>query len=90
METSIEQQIRDYIQENFLFGKPIDFGDQDSFLELGVIDSTGVLELVAFVQETFNFAIEDEEMLPEYLDSIRNLTNFISSKISNDATAKLG
>ena len=84
VEVSIENQIREFIKENFLFG-----GDDshlkadDSFLDNGIIDSTGVLELVAFVEQNFNIEVNDEELLPENLDSIRNLTLFINQKLDD-------
>jgi acyl carrier protein len=81
MEIAVEQKIRDYVQQNFLFGNPLTYSDEDSFLKLGIIDSTGVLELIGFVQETFDFTIEDEDIVPENLDSVRNLANFIRRKI---------
>jgi acyl carrier protein len=83
----VRQQVRDYLCENFLFGEPILFGDQDSFLQMGIIDSTGVLELVSFLQEKFGFAIADEEILPEHLDSIHNLVGFIEKKRAASGSA---
>jgi acyl carrier protein len=88
MTVAIEQQIRDYIQQNFLFGNPVEFGNQDSFLELGIVDSTGVLELVTFVQETFNLEIKDEEIVPENLDSIQNLAEFVRRKLKADTAGE--
>ncbi len=76
----IEEQVRQFITENFLFSEEKKVVDTDSFLENGIIDSTGVLELVSFVEEKFNVKVKDEEMIPENLDSINNLVNFIKSK----------
>ncbi len=77
----IKEQIREFIIENFLFGEGgEDLKDDDSFLEKGVIDSTGVLELVEWIEETFNIKVDDEELVPENLDSINNLEKFISRK----------
>jgi acyl carrier protein len=77
----IEIQIRDYIHENFVLGKDEQgFSENDSFLDSGLIDSTGILELIAFVEEGFDIEILDEEMIPENLDSISNVANFIRSK----------
>jgi acyl carrier protein len=77
---SIEQTIREFMQKNFLFGDTFPFRDEDSFLEKGIIDSTGVLELVGFVQETFEITIQDEELIPQNLDSVSNLAKFIRQK----------
>ena len=76
----IEEQVRNFITENFLFGEEKKVADTDSFLENGIIDSTGVLEVVSFVEDTFNIKVKDEEMVPENLDSISNLANFIKRK----------
>lgn len=77
----MRDQIRRFIFENFLFGEPDDrLKDDDSFLEKGIIDSTGVLELVAFLEEKFKIKIADEELVPENLDSVNNLVNFINKK----------
>lgn len=79
--SDIEAQIRQYVRENFILGQEdLELSDRDSFLESGIIDSTGILELVAFVEEGFDIEILDEEMLPENLDSISNAANFIRSK----------
>jgi len=77
----VRDDIRRFIFENFLFGEPDDsLGDKDSFLEKGVIDSTGVLELVAFLEESFGLKVEDAELIPENLDSVNSLVNFIERK----------
>ncbi len=79
--SDIKEQVRDFIIENFLFGEGgEDLKDDDSFLEKGIIDSTGVLELVEWLEETFGFRVEDEELVPENLDSVNNLEAFISKK----------
>ena len=84
MPVKIEKQIRDFIVENFLFGES-DNGlqESDSLLEKGIIDSTGVLELVSFLEETYEIEVEDEELVPENLDSIANVTSYILMKQSS-------
>ena len=72
--------LRQFIRENFLFGEEAAFSDDDSFLEQGNIDSTGVLELVAFLEEQYQIALDDEELVPDNLDSINNLVRFINTK----------
>jgi len=77
----IEQEIRQFIVDNFLFGdKESGFSDDDSFLEREIIDSTGVLELVAFLEEKYGFKIKDTELVPENLDSVSCLVRFIDRK----------
>jgi acyl carrier protein len=83
MEQNIKQQIIDFISTNFLFDdeqKGID--EKASLLETGVIDSTGVLELIAFIEETYGIKVEDEEIVPENLDTILDITHFIEQKLS--------
>lgn len=78
----IELQIRDFINDNFLFGQGTDrLTSQDSFLEQGIIDSTGVLELVTFIEHRFAIHVEDSELVPQNLDSIDNLVRFIEQKL---------
>jgi acyl carrier protein len=76
----IASSLRQFIRENFLFGQEPTFADQDSLLELGIVDSTGVLELVTFIEDHYQITIEDEELVPENLDSIENLVGFIIAK----------
>ena len=77
-----KQAIREFIVENFLFGEANGLKDDTSFLEEGIIDSTGILELVTFLEDEFSITVEDEELVPENLDSIGNVTNFLERKIS--------
>lgn len=86
MKDNVAQDIRNFIIENFLFGDAGNgFGETDSLLEKGIIDSTGVLELVAHLEETYGFKVEDEELIPENLDSIANVTEYILRKQTPDS-----
>ena len=76
-----KQAIRDFVIENFLFGEANGLKDDTSFLEEGIIDSTGILELVTFLEDEFSITVEDEELIPENLDSIGNVANFLERKI---------
>jgi acyl carrier protein len=76
-----KKQIKAFIIENFLFGNANGLQDDTSFLEEGIIDSTGVLELVTFLEETFEIQVEDEELIPENLDSIDNVTAYLDRKV---------
>jgi len=78
----IENEIRKFIMENFILDEELNLSEEDSLLEKGIIDSTGVLELVAFIEETYSFKINDEELAPENLDSIKNITQFIQNKLN--------
>ncbi|HEB76332.1 MAG TPA: acyl carrier protein, partial [Nitrospirae bacterium] len=66
------------------FGRNNGFADSDSFLESGIIDSTGVLELVAFLEERYRIDVVDEELIPENLDSIDNLVRFVKAKMGGE------
>ncbi len=78
---AISDQVRQFVVDNFLMGEDSkDLKEDTSFLEEGIIDSTGVLELVAFIEETYGIRIEDEELIPENLDSISNISSFIERK----------
>lgn len=77
----IKEEVREYIVDNFLMGlQPEVLSDGVSFLDLGLIDSTGVLELVSFLEERFGIRVEDMEMVPENLDSLDNIERYINSK----------
>jgi acyl carrier protein len=81
MQDETVQQIRAFLFDNFLFDAEDTVLDNDaSFLEQGVIDSTGVLELVEWLEETFSIAVEDDELIPENLDSVHRLAAFIIRK----------
>lgn len=78
---AVEQRIREYILENYLFSDdPTALDNDASFLEAGIIDSTGILEVILFIEQEFGVRVEDEEMVPENLDSVNNLIGFISRK----------
>jgi len=74
--------VKEYITENFLPSSGLDsFENEDSFMEKGIIDSTGVLELLEFIEERFNIRVEDEEVIPDNLDSLKKLSLFIKKKL---------
>ncbi len=78
----IEQELRRFVIDNFLFGQRNgQFTDDDSFLDKGIIDSTGVLELVTFLEEKYRIKIQDEELVPDNLDSINRLVKFLERKL---------
>ena len=82
----IKATIWRFIVDNFLFGsEPESFSDGDSFLKRGIIDSTGILELIEYIEGTFGIAIAEEEMLPENLDSLANAVAFVGRKLGKDS-----
>ena len=78
---STEEKIKNYILENYLFTDDQSaLASNDSFLDKGVLDSTGILEVINFLEEEFSIKVEDEEMIPENLDSVSNIAAFIERK----------
>ncbi len=83
MNQSTVQKIRDFIVENFLFDAGADeFGNDDSFLESGIIDSTGILELVEWIEETFGIQVDDMDLVPENFDSVNRLAAYLQSRLA--------
>jgi acyl carrier protein len=80
--TDIEQEIRTFLIENFLFGRSEALNDDVPLLG-NVIDSTGVIELVVFVQERFTIAVDDEEVTTDNLGSVKNVVAFVEKKLRN-------
>jgi acyl carrier protein len=85
---SVQLQVREFIERNFLLdGDGSRLTNTTSFLDSGIIDSTGVLELVSFLEETFGFEVQDEELVPANLDSIDNLIRYIDRKRNGGSEA---
>ena len=77
----IEQKLRHYILEDLLFTDDESaLNNDDSFLEKGIIDSTGIMEVILFLEEEFGIQVADKEMIPENLDSINNIVSFVLRK----------
>jgi acyl carrier protein len=74
-------KIRGFIVENFLFGNEDGVKDETLFLDEGIIDSTGILELVSYLEEEFSIGVEDEELVPENLGSINNVVAYLERKM---------
>ena len=79
--TDFKGKIRSFIVDNFLFGDDDGLDDQISFLDSGIVDSMGILEIVNFINEEFQVTVADIELLPENLDSIDNIANYLSNKL---------
>ena len=75
---SVKQQVKSYIEEFITYGDPID--DDTSLLESGMVDSTGAMEMVLFLEETFDITINDKDVDPENLDTVNLITTFVESK----------
>ncbi len=76
----IESEVRAFIVDNFLFGNTAEApAPDDSFMEMGLIDSTGVLEMVSFLEEKYEIEIADDQLTPENLDTIHRIARFVAS-----------
>lgn len=81
MSEGLHDQIRNYILENYLFTKDSSaLGLDDSLLERGIVDSTGMLEVIFFIEEHLGVKIKDEEMIPDNLDSVNKIAEFVQMK----------
>ena len=76
----IEREIRAFLIDNFLFGEDDGFDRTTSFIDSGLIDSTGVLELVSFLEERFEISVGDDDLIPENLDSLERVSSFVERK----------
>jgi len=76
--------VKDFIIENFLFGESDDLAEDTSFLDSGIIDSTGILELVAFLEENYRITVEDDELVPENFNSISDVSRFLKTKLVHE------
>ncbi len=82
--------IRNFISENYLFGQADEIQDDDSFLETGILDSTGVLQLVDFLEQTYGITVENDEVTPENLDSIAKIAAYLQRKMDRQRNSRLG
>jgi acyl carrier protein len=77
----IREEIREFILDNFMMGMKGDkLNDSDSLLDKGIIDSTGILELVGFLEGNYQIKVEDEDLMPQNFDSVDNLINYLEIK----------
>jgi acyl carrier protein len=83
MPDSVQSEIRTFVIENFMFGQGAQLKDSESLLEAGLIDSTGVLELVGFLETKFAIAVADEDLVPANLDSVERAARFVERKLKN-------
>lgn len=77
---SFKPEIRQFIADKFLFGDDKRLGDDDSLLEAGIVDSTGILEIIAHLEGQYQIKVENDELIPENLDSIASICAFLEKK----------
>jgi len=86
---SVSDAVRSYILENYLFTDDASALDNsESFMEKGIVDSTGMMEVISFLEEEFSIAVEDDEMVPENLDSVNAITGYIERKRADPRSEK--
>jgi acyl carrier protein len=87
--TDLRPELRSFVVENFMYGQDGEtLGDETSFLESGIIDSTGVLELIGFLERQYRITLEPEELVPGNLDSIASLAGLVSRKLAPAAVGE--
>ena len=73
-------EVRAFIVENFLLGRDSGFDNSESLLESGIIDSTGIMHVVAFLEERFGIAVDDDDMIADNLESVDRIASFVDRK----------
>lgn len=89
MQADFRGEIRSFVVETFLWGKADRLQDDASFLEEGIIDSTGILELVSFMEEKYALTVEDHELVPENFDSVNKVAAYVREKLNGKASSNL-
>ena len=84
--SDVKDRVRQFITSTFYVPDPAQVTDTVSFLETGIVDSTGVLEIIAFLQTEFGVAVEDHEILPENLDSVSRIVTYVERKTDGGMT----
>ncbi len=72
--------LRGFVVDNFLFGDPTGFDDDTSFRNESILDSTGILELIAYLEKTYQFRVKDDELTPDNLDTLTRIRDFVARK----------
>jgi acyl carrier protein len=85
----IKEKIVTFIKEYFVKDSGLNFTDETSFLDEGILDSTGVMELVAFIETEFNIGVADEDIIPENLDSINSIVSYVNRAIHKTISKQL-
>ena len=84
MKSEIEPEIRQFIEDNFMFQVDrTELSENESLLDAGLINSTGILELITFLETRFQIQVADEDIMPEKLDSIRTIVAYVEGKLAN-------
>ena len=76
-----DERVRRFIVDTFLYGDEKGLSSETSLTEAGIVDSTGILELISFLEKAYSITVEDEELIPENFDSLQQIAQFIRSKV---------
>ena len=79
-----KEEVKEFIIENFLFGDGKELTEETNFFDKGIIDSTGVLELICFMEETYDITIEDEDVTQKNFSTINNVSHYLQNKLPNN------
>lgn len=80
--SQIAQNVKDFVTTNFIFEEAVQLEADQSLLETGIVDSTGILELVNYLEETYSISIDDEELVPDNLDSVNKIAAYVGKKLT--------
>lgn len=83
----IETELRRFVVDNFLYRRQAHFSDDDSFLSMGIVDSTGMLELVSFLEKHYGIHVDESDLIPENLDSVIQMAQFVRRKLVMEEAA---
>src|ERR1700686_4996569 len=79
---ALKDELRQFVTDNFMYGKPYEgFADDHSFIERGIMDSTAVMELVAYLEKRYRIALQDKDLIPDNLDSVNGLARFVKNRL---------
>ena len=87
---SMEKDLRRFVIDNFLYGRDSGFSDNESFVDMGILDSTGMLELVGFLEKRYGIEVRDVDLTPDNLDSITQLAEFLRRRLGRSEPAVQG
>jgi acyl carrier protein len=79
----VREQVRDFVCTNFLFNSAAPIDNDSSLMEQGIVDETGVLELVMFVEETYGIKVDEVDLIPEHFDSIDRISSYIAEHLAS-------
>ena len=86
----VREQVRDFVWRNFLCNSAISVGDDSSLMEQGIIDETGVLELLMFIEETYGIQVDEVDLIPENFDSIDRISSYIADQLASEEDPAAG